>query len=702
MQSFFQSIDIFGRSFHPKIGSQTKASNILGPFFSIVFFAMSAYVIWIFGIDSFLNNKPEITEDNEIRIDQRINFNIPITYKVVVDDRYSDNYDINSAKYKEEKTYLQEHLNQLLEVSALYYGDSFIKIPFKSCNITDFDSDNKNPLIEKEFLSYNCINFDISDEYELYRRPDDPISKYIKYSITNCVNQTNDSNLCFSKELQEYYFKRFSFSVKIMYKGFDFNPDKKDNEGLFNKYLELQLSKFLLNPEQLKVMRFFEVEYVRVVTDNGYFQENLTYNTTQRFSNVGYLIEDNIYELNPIDKKYRKVLAQLIIYASKSSKVFERQFIKVPQLLAQVTSCCMVPWLIISIFLSRINASITQELLIHQIFNIDESLINDVSHEQENLNECKITHYYINSKNNFNSSNLQIQNILDESEKNNKQEEKTELQKFEEELKQKKLDAKSEVEKRKSTKLKDSDRKSILGQDSLTNIPNLKKVEQKPKKNKLKIAKMKSMETSEDYTKQHGIKEGDVELGLENKFIGKNDNSKDFNQKKYNINFELIDKVHNKTPTAVSYILDSKKLKKETNFNFSINERTLLNVFDHFCLVYLMCGCFRCGRRGKIQTYYDNVLPIVNSYTDFLNLSNSLLDMEKLKYLLMDEDQVAVFNYRSKIEISNNPLVTSAFNGYYYFTKELNDGVKVEQIKNELLRRDDQKRFNERLTSLYK
>jgi len=74
--------------------------------------------------------------------------------------------------------------------------------------------------------------------------------------------------------------------------------------------------------------------------------------------------------------------------------------------------------------------------------------------------------------------------------------------------------------------------------------------------------------------------------------------------------------------------------------------------------------------------------------------------MEKLKYLLMDEDQVAIFNYRSKIEVSKCYLNGSKFNNFYYFMKDLNDNVDFDQIKNELVERDNQKRFNLRLKNL--
>ena len=155
----------------------------------------------------------------------------------------------------------------------------------------------------------------------------------------------------------------------------------------------------------------------------------------------------------------------------------------------------------------------------------------------------------------------------------------------------------------------------------------------------------------------------------------------------------------NKKSTARVNILETKdQYVTKTKYTPLLEERVPLSVFDHFILSYFCC--FICGRLKKISNHYKEVEEIVSSYTDILNIVQNSFEMEKLKYLLMDEDQVAIFNLRSKLSFDKEASNSSEFSKFYYFCKDLNDNVKTEQIKQELKERQDQQRFNSRLIDL--
>ena len=172
-------------------------------------------------------------------------------------------------------------------------------------------------------------------------------------------------------------------------------------------------------------------------------------------------------------------------------------------------------------------------------------------------------------------------------------------------------------------------------------------------------------------------------------------------KKKYNAEFEIVKDFV--MPTSVKQIIKSHEGGTPltyNNYKITKRDKTLLSLCDHLCLAYLPC-CISL-RTQNVKKYYDKVINIVKEYTDILNITNNIFEVEKLKYLLMDEDQAAVFNYRSKVEISKKTKKDSKFNNFYYFLKELNDSVDVNQIKKELMERDTQKRHNNRLCTLFK
>ncbi len=146
---------------------------------------------------------------------------------------------------------------------------------------------------------------------------------------------------------------------------------------------------------------------------------------------------------------------------------------------------------------------------------------------------------------------------------------------------------------------------------------------------------------------------------------------------------------------------DSKKKGNEvTKENYSLfgQRRNLLSFCDHFMLTYLKC-CV-CGRIKKISTYYEKIDFLVTYYTDILSISNNIFELEKLKYLLLDEDQVSLFNYRMKLNVKSDLNQNSKYADYYYFTKSLNDDINLGEIQHRIRNRNDNKFFNKRLADL--
>ena len=137
---------------------------------------------------------------------------------------------------------------------------------------------------------------------------------------------------------------------------------------------------------------------------------------------------------------------------------------------------------------------------------------------------------------------------------------------------------------------------------------------------------------------------------------------------------------------------------KKGKYNISSDECMLLSFWEHFLLTYLCC-CV-CGRTKKVNDYYKSISNDVDQYTDMLNITNNMMELDKIKYLLMDKDQTAYFNTRSKIQLDPAKVATSEYSKYYYFTKQLNEDVKLDEIDRSLGCRYEDKVFNRKIRDL--
>lgn len=110
--------------------------------------------------------------------------------------------------------------------------------------------------------------------------------------------------------------------------------------------------------------------------------------------------------------------------------------------------------------------------------------------------------------------------------------------------------------------------------------------------------------------------------------------------------------------------------------------------------------CFVSKRTRKITNYYNKLSSLIDSYTDILSICNNIFEVEKLKYVIMDEDQVAIFNIRNKVHVDPKFINQSIYSKYYYFTKEMFDNMELSKIRKELLERPDKDKFNEKIVNL--
>jgi len=388
-----------------------------------------------------------------------------------------------------------------------------------------------------------------------------------------------------------------------------------------------------------KVLNFVDIRRFIVNTDIGYFTPNIIKSEAQEFKSNEYLIGGDPYAIGYLDNSYRRIFSQIVFYSSKTNMINNRTYPRVQDIIANAGGIMGLVAFAIQNFVQMIYDSRTKELLIHQLFYLNENDIELSNQKDRNNNKLEI-----NKKKNIEAN--KAYSFGNPNNPNMKQGGEISI---------------------------NQEMGNLFNSSSLRiNVTNLEK-ENPP---------------SDD-------------LVSNSKYISKKKIS--FRKLNNNNQNNQLEDSKPSQSTARINILESKTKNEEISkikYTPLLEERVPLCMFDHFLLSYFCC-CI-CGKLKKIANHYREVEEIVSGYTDILNIVQNAFELEKLKYLLMDEDQVAIFNLRSKLSFERGSANQSEFSKYYYFCKDLNDSVNVEQIKSELKERPNQIRFNKRLIDLDK
>ncbi len=156
---------------------------------------------------------------------------------------------------------------------------------------------------------------------------------------------------------------------------------------------------------------------------------------------------------------------------------------------------------------------------------------------------------------------------------------------------------------------------------------------------------------------------------------------------------------------ALKNISEAKNRKEEdkpSNSNYSIGDvekNTLLSYSDHLMLSYFCC-CIS-PRVRKVSKFYNELSEYFTNYLDYANICNNILETEKIKYLLMDPDQIALFSVRKKIQLlEDEEEPSNEISKHFYFIHELHDEIETDKIRKELESKNKDDTINQRLLEL--
>ncbi len=626
MSTFIKFFDIFGNSFTPTVSRSSQSESIIGGIFGLFYIVFYFYMFWVFGKDLYYKKKPIQIKELHTNNTRSIDLKLPLGFNVMTKNSIAMS---NGSSYK-----FDVDINRIFTIDAIYKNytndqKNYQKQKLKMCDKKEFESNLEFLSEDDEKIINSSVCLDYSQKVILYRRYPYKDRKYIGIYFYECVNSTENNNRCLSQEEKEFYYQHFYFRVYLIHTGLKYSPGNHGHP--FERHYKYHDTRLNIYPYFISSHNYVFIENNILDTDDGLFGQNFIKHEHQDVHHQSRHIGGKRYSY--FKGKVRKRFFHFSIRLSPNFIYDQRIYIKLQDVIALVTGLMSLLAIGFKYFLQKVYDSKTKELIIHQIFNIDEELIDKKLSERAK----KI------ANNEDKKKEKAIPNVSSR---------EIELNTF-----------KSQLE------IANQTRESLYLDHNLSH------------NNEALI-----------YNKKHITSQANNSIQIPNRSIVGN-------------NLSSLPLRESRPSLALNAILQARLKEEEiSKSNFSSKGKALLTNCDHFMLIY--CCCILPKRTKKIANYYKGLSNITSEYTDMLTITNNIFEMEKLKFILFDEDQTALFNYRNKVNVKSDIHVSKFLNikdnftEYFYFTKNLNNAIDLRELKIELKNRNNRDTMNSKLIKL--
>ncbi len=644
-----KAFDFFGTTFNPTVAYNEKNNSVLGAVFGIFYIIIAIMLTYTFGWVLIEKNRPAVSTQTIINYDKRSNYSLPFAINNNTYPKPSVR-DINLTRDEvlQKGKFLGENIARVYDISFLFSvninnrGIKFTKeLQMNKCNPRDFTQKAESSNDFRNIDDSNCFHRSTlaGENFDLLNAGEFEYRKVI-IETNNCENSTGIKEDCLSKEQQHFFFTHFVYEYHYYYPVISF--DAKNFLKPFADEVEHKSIKLIINPQPFLLTQKISVQDNLISTDSGVFTEYLTGKYMQSIKTIKFVLGESLKDFDYSNDVKRQKFHRIEFNLAAASIDIVRSYPKLQTILAQLIGMLYIINWIFKSFLQNIYEHQTKELLLHQIFHVTEPLINEL--ELRKKQEL---------------SGNEMMKIEDDSSKPQPGAEKAEGNNA------------SEVDAQQGNK--------IIDISSIVLQPN-------------------------DQNNSSSLKESIKNLDGDNIMIpndlkGKKSVFASYLQRNYidkdKVGKELRAKKSVQNSMEVTKNMTKKQIPKK-NYSLTNKSALLLSLGEHICLVYLCCCVSE--RTQKIENFYQLLNYYMKDYTDICNITNNIYEMEKMKYLLMDEDQASIFSLRTKIHVKENlQKHSNNFSTYYYFLRDLNDFVDIDGVKMDILKRENQKTMNRRL-----
>ncbi len=644
MASIIKYFDIWGSSFTPTVAYASKQETIIGGLFGLIYCGLTILLAQEFGMVLIDKDSPNVIHKIETNDNNTIEFNAGFSFDVIftLKKKYYGNQTEEQIKAKEYNH--KQNNRKIFSWEGKYFPNTNNKEPYPNlmspCNTSLFGDSAGTKLLKKLY----CISPKV---FKLRGTGKIKEDKIIILGLYVCKNST-DRHDCFQEKTLDAIYERFNIKAVAYYTRILFHPE--NNKQPLQKAINSEDGNFIIKPNLLGTNMVLTLQNYNVSTDNGLFFADNTFNVEQQIIKEDYYLTQDMQVKNEVDGVWRNKVIEIQIRASSETHLVFRSYPKLQDVISNIGGSSGLLAFAFQFFLQNIYDSKTNELIIHQIFDINEEIIDkSLKKEKKNKDESK------DVRNNLNYGGD-------------------------------------------SHNLNYGGDSRVRDQGQMPKYQNLNNIDN----SNIEMSCFNPGNNQVSFRNDYIINKKDQLAKIrKSSLISKHLLNEDEDEHKYDY---IEDQT--KVSTARQNLMDKKPKSnspedevQNTKYSIVDEDKVLLSFLDHFLLTYLCC-CV-CGRTRKIANYYKEIEDLVAPYTDILNISYNMLELEKLKYILMDEDQIALFNMRRKIQVDkNDEEKLSFFSKCFYFSKDLNDSVNDTQIKKEILERKSQLRFNRKLIQI--
>ncbi|EAR91781.3 transmembrane protein, putative (macronuclear) [Tetrahymena thermophila SB210] len=608
-------LDIFGSQIFLRFNKQQTYNTRLGSYVTLIIYVLISYRLFGLIVDVVQRNNPQVIY-NERQVDDPAAFqasskSFPMAFAMENQDNF--NYYIDESIYTVSAFWNQKVLT-FNETSQQYISTfNQLSINVQPCTIENFQNlDN-----QKYYLNLNYTNmYCLPPDFELPIQGDFPSIVYSEIQITvkKCTKN------CQSQEVLEKFLQKSSFGLQISDSYVD--PTVSDNPfKIYSRDMFWATSTEL--PKDANV-------YIRnnyVYSDFGWFFPDVT---TQRFPAYSF---SESFEYPPSFQDY--FLTIFFRFEKQKEGVYKRSYQRFNSILSEIGGFTQSFLAIGYLVCKKISQTKLDIELINKAFKFEGSLKSKQENEEkeENQSICQ-QQKQGNKKKKQRQKNIKNSKVNFTSSDEN-------LKKINQTLKNKSLNfsQKSQIDENEQKQIQPSSpqKNSLIQQDqksdqlysNLNEQDNVLEQNENKKSNQLKISQL-MMSYFQDQNTQ--LKKPVDEITENQEQEIDNQQTKRFSEK------------------------EQEKSKKQVEDQFKKNFDDQMSSMQLSVWQYLKSSIFCCF--SKLYKEQKNIINYSREKLyyniDIFNIINKLNELEKLKRLIFDQDQLKLFDYLPKPTIQTD------------------------------------------------
>ena len=484
----------------------------------------------------------------------------------------------------------------------------------KPCSVEDMSF---NPLLFEKMGLKNAFCFE-NKSFELEGFWDEHELKYISVNLLTCDNSTSNNTCKDSAAIENFFTNPYKFFVTEFHTA---QIDLYDYENPFK--ISYQVEYQFIDP---KIMKRFNIHLknAEVATDDGWIFPVNKIQNNMMFAKKEFDFQSRIDTTS--------AMFSLLFYASKEKVFCSRRYQKLPETLGSLTGMAHLIMFSCKIVTKVVIHIMTLRQVLNRLFVFPEikssfskkikkkSKLKSNENSKENIAEsivCAGTNIFTKNPN-FSKTSLMLDTVGKEQSK-----------------------SETNINQLKSSKQPQMVKnKSLVNDDSfvLEHYSQQSTIREKPEEKNQNCKQSSSLERSHDPLANEITKLNDL-VGIKK------------------IQVSSLEKTQN---------MDESSKSKYYRFRSFLRKQSVVpNKSDHFTLSYWEYFCYLISHfilknKTKKQRIIKKAESTFKSEMDVVNILTKLHDIEKLKMILLDEDQLFLFNYLKKpfIYVNENDCET--------------------------------------------